>query len=510
MAKGERASRHVELERKFAVPESGLSPSFVGLSGVVTRIEQQPTAFLEATYFDTERHELAANRITLRRRSGGSDAGWHLKLPSAPGAGPEARTEFRAPLGPDLPAELRDMVLAIVRDRPLQEVARISTARDVTLLYGPDGAALAEFCDDSVTAWRVSDDSTGEEQRWREWELELVDAQVKDAATLIDRLTNRIVEAGASAAAHASKLAKVLGHVVTEAPSPPDDPVHRAVAEQVAALVEWDRSVRADGDDAVHQMRVTIRQIRSLLQASEEEFGLSDDATVLSELRELAGVLGIARDAEVLTERYRDALDALPPELVRGPVRARLVDGGWQRYKAGLRASLKAMRSPRYFRLLDALDAVVVSGPPPGDDQPHATIASGYKRVRKRAEAVAGATTEHDRDNALHGVRKAAKRLRYVAAATGESTVAGQAKTIQSLLGDHQDSVVSRTHLLREADAAHAAGEDTFTYGVLYQLEVELSRRCRAQLDDALKSLRRSVRKARKQQPARADGRAGQ
>lgn len=509
MGKGSRSSRHVELERKFAVPESGLSPSFDGMSGVVTRVERQPTQHLEAVYFDTAHHDLAANRITLRRRSGGSDAGWHLKLP--PTGDAEARTELRAPLDDDLPAELRDMVLAIVRDRPLQPVARISTARDVTLLHGPDGAPLAEFCDDRVSAWRVTEGSDGDgdagehdradgdaghQQQWREWELELVDGTVKDATALIDRLTNRLLEAGAQPAGHASKLAKVLGSVVPATPAAPDDPVHRAVAEQVAALLEWDRAVRVDADDAVHQMRVTIRQIRSLLQASEEEFGLTDDATILSELRELAGILGIARDAEVLTERYRDALDALPPEVVRGPVRTRLVDGGWQRYKAGLNRSLKAMRSARYFRLLDALDTVVVTGPPPGEEHPHATIASGYKRVRKRARAAAEADTEHEQDEALHGVRKAAKRLRYVAAATGEEGVSARAKNIQGLLGDHQDSVVSRTFLLAEADAAHAAGEDTFTYGVLYQLEEELSQRCRDQLDGALKSLRRSVRKA--------------
>ena len=96
-----------------------------------------------------------------------------------------------------------------------------------------------------------------------------------------------------------------------------------------------------------------------------------------------------------------------------------------------------------------------------------------------------------------------------MAAATGDSTVSAQAKTIQSLLGDHQDSVVSRTNLLQEADAAHTAGEDTFTYGVLYQLEDELSRRCREQLADALKSLRQSVRKARSQQPDHEGGRVG-
>ena len=84
--------------------------------------------------------------------------------------------------------------------------------------------------------------------------------------------------------------------------------------------------MRADVYDSVHQMRVTTRKIRSLLQASEDAFGLTDDAWVLDELRQLASVLGIARDAEVLAERYASALDALPAELVRGPVRS-----GWSR-----------------------------------------------------------------------------------------------------------------------------------------------------------------------------------
>lgn len=507
MAKAERPSRHIELERKFAVPDGGSAPSFDGLS-VVSRTEQMPTQFLEAVYYDTERHDLAANRITLRRRSGGSDAGWHLKLPSArgssagsaPGSSPEARTEVRAPLGPDLPDELRDSVLAIVRDRMLAPVARISTARDVTMLYGPDGIPLAEFCDDHVTACRIGTDGDEEPQRWREWELELVDAGIDHAVHLLDRLTNRLHDAGAEPAGHVSKLAKVLGDATPQRPEPPSDPVHRAVHEQIAALLEWDRAVRVDADDAVHQMRVTIRQIRSLLQASEQEFGLTDDATILSELRELAGVLGIARDAEVLTERYQDALEALAasaPELIRGPVRQRLIDGGWLSYQNGLKRSWRAMRSTRYFRLLDALDNVVVTSPAPEDGHPHASISSSYKKVRKRAVAISEAADEHELDDALHAVRKAAKRLRYVAAATGNAKVSERAKTIQSLLGDHQDSVVSRAHLLREADAAHAAGEDTFTYGLLYQLEEELAQRCREQLEDALTALRRSVQKAR-------------
>jgi hypothetical protein len=57
--------------------------------------------------------------------------------------------------------------------------------------------------------------------------------------------------------------------------------------------------------------------------------------------------------------------------------------------------------------------------------------------------------------------------------------------------------VVSRIHLLQLADAAHAAGEDTFTYGVLHREEEELAMRCREQLDEALRELRRTVGRAR-------------
>ena len=485
--------RHVEMETKFDVGEDTVSPSFEGLAAVA-RLEHLPTQHLEALYYDTAGLDLAVNRVTLRRRSGGQDAGWHLKLPAG-----KARTEVRVPLGPEagpVPPELLDVVLAIVRDRPLVPVARLATTRAVTVLYDRDGAPMAEFCDDRVNARRIdpADGSTAAEQQWREWELEFVGGGVDDGTDTLNRLANRLFDAGAVPAGHGSKLAKVLGESVPQRPNPPSDPVHRAVAEQVAKLLESDRAVRADSDDAVHQMRVTIRQIRSLLQASENAFGLTDDATILSELRELAGVLGVARDAEVLAERYRDALDALAPELVRGPVRERLVNGAWHRYRTGLNRSLKAMGSTRYFRLLDVLDAVVVSPPAaPDDEHPPATVETGFKRVRRRA-AEAAAAVGHDRDDALHRVRKAAKRLRYLAAATGDSEVSARAKVIQTVLGDYQDSVVSRGHLLQESAAAHAAGEDTFTYGVLFWQETELARRCGEQLDGALKELRRSVR----------------
>src|ERR1700682_3342346 len=182
-----KTSRYREVERKFDVVESTVAPSFEGLSAVA-RVERSPSQLLDAIYFDTSAYDLAANHVTLRRRTGGPDAGWHLKLP----AGPDARTEGRAPLDDGasegdadaVPEGLLEVVRAIVRNRPVGPVARITTDRTVDVLCGPDGSARAEFCDDQVTAWAGEN---GAEQRWREWELEL--AESADAVPdLLERL----------------------------------------------------------------------------------------------------------------------------------------------------------------------------------------------------------------------------------------------------------------------------------------------------------------------------------
>jgi len=508
--------RRPEVERKFDVVASTVSPSFEGIASVA-HVEKSRTQSLDAVYFDTPKQDLARHKITLRRRTGGDDAGWHLKLP----AGPDTRTEISAPLarprsaGDDnVPSELLDVVLAIVRDRPLVPVARIKTERENQLLYSADGVALATFSNDNVSAWSAaacqSSESTPAEQEWREWEVELVNGKATAGADLLSRLSNRLLDAGAAPAGHGSKLARVLGTPLQPDAALPHDPLHRAVAEQVEQLLVWDRAVRADAYDAVHQMRVATRKIRSLLRESQDSFGLTDSAEVLSELRELAGILGVARDAEVLAQRYEQHLNQLAPDLVRGPIWERLVKGSQHRYQIGLRRSLIAMRSRRYFRLLNALDSMIAEVPVagPGEEATAgtaATIDGAYRKVRKAAKAAAQLDQpDHldpddaaHRDEALHVIRKRAKRLRYTAAATGADEVAKQAKIIQTLLGDHQDSVVSREHLARQAQAAHAAGEDTFTYGLLYQQETDMAESCREQLGDALHKLAKSVKRSR-------------
>ena len=153
-----------ETERKYDVPADFALPLLTGAGDAETHE-------LDATYFDTEDLRLARHKRTLRRRSGGSDAGWHLKTP---GDG-TSRTEHRLPLdGDEVPDELCAEVRAIVRDETLRPVARLRTRRVETPLRDGGGRTLALVAQDQVTA-----ETDGAEQRWQEVEVELVDGDAE-------------------------------------------------------------------------------------------------------------------------------------------------------------------------------------------------------------------------------------------------------------------------------------------------------------------------------------------
>ena len=213
-------SEFLEIEQKFDVDTGFERPSFDGVAGASAAA---PTVYhLSATYFDTADERLAASKITLRRRTGGTDEAWHLKLPEGSGS----RREVHAPLGPDLPGEqgelrvpevLAERVAEVTGGRPLTPIATLNTERTVVTLHGDDGRVVAEVADDLVTARRLrargepapggtgGDPSAGE-LRWREIEVEVPsdDPAVQRAAADV------LLAAGARPAGHGSKLARVL------------------------------------------------------------------------------------------------------------------------------------------------------------------------------------------------------------------------------------------------------------------------------------------------------------
>ena len=102
-----------EIERKYEGPPAGEDvrlPDLTGVSGV-SGVLDKGVAELDATYYDTPDQRLAAASLTLRRRTGGADAGWHLKLPVSEGV----RDEIRAPLSDTVPEDLTALVRSRIR-----------------------------------------------------------------------------------------------------------------------------------------------------------------------------------------------------------------------------------------------------------------------------------------------------------------------------------------------------------------------------------------------------------
>ncbi len=481
------ASGHLEVETKYDVDEAFQLPALEGLDGVAvvdTPVEHE----LEAVYHDAADLRLLRARVTLRRRTGGPDAGWHLKLPAG-----TARRELHAPLGRAVkkpPQALTAPVTGLLRGAPTGPVATLHTRRVVTCLRDADGRVLAEVADDHVTA-TVAAPGPGqpaEVHTWREVEVELDEGDGALAAAVGERL----VAAGASVSATASKVGRVLGPrlaengaapVVTERKKGPlaGEFVRAALAEQVAGLEAADVLLRTEQPDAVHQLRIAARRLRSTLAALRAVLEPTATAEIREELRWLGSQLSEARDDEVALAHLRELVDAQPVELVLGPVVARLQQMQVQEERAGLDRALETLSGARYLALLDAAHALVVD--PPFTDRAgdrlepvlQEALRGSVKRLGRHMATARHAEGE-ERHEALHAVRKAAKRVRYAteiagSELSGAKDVVRVAKNIQKVLGEVQDTVVTRELCRRLGAASAVPGENGFTFGRLHALE---------------------------------------
>ena len=196
---------HLETEQKYDADDGFVLPKLS--RSVPKRI------YLSATYFDTEDLDLIQHQITLRRRVGGDDEGWHLKLPVRK----DTRQELHAPLGEGaeggVPARLAAQVEDITAGRRLRPVAILDTERTVVTVAAPTGGASVEVADDRVTAIRFGEPDSAP-MTWREIEVEVKSSDSDsdpEAAAMLQTVGKTLREAGARPSASSSKLARVLG-----------------------------------------------------------------------------------------------------------------------------------------------------------------------------------------------------------------------------------------------------------------------------------------------------------
>jgi CHAD domain-containing protein len=475
-------------ELKYEAPPGAALPDLRGLPHVAAQSEPEGVN-LEATYLDTATYDLARAGITLRHRTGGDDAGWHLKV----SRDHRRRTELRLPPGGEPPEEFTDLLTGRLRGRVLQPVATITTRRRLCTLADEAGAPLAEVAVDTVTSQALGHSSSL--TRWGEIDVELAEGvgSVDDGRELLKAADRRLRHSGLTRAQHHMKLEVALAGELPET-SPTTHPAESSSAGEVVLayvsgqfeeLLYRDLLVRHDEPDAIHRMRVAARRTRATLQDFGRLFVGADAAHLVSELRWLGQELGHARDEEVLCDLLVTQLGEVPAELRLGPVQARVAGYLAPRIVATGANVRTVLASARYLELLDKLEAFVDAPPfaPVAEERatgvlPH-LVRRAQRRVDRRMRTALDVAGGSERDRALHEARKAAKRARYAAELV--SPVMGQParksakalKTMQSTLGDHHDAVIAAEALRGLAIRAYGTGENPFTYGLLYEQQCE-------------------------------------
>lgn len=504
MAKGNGVTTMRETERKYEGIEGLelLDPAgLLGFDSATGPDEQN----LEAVYFDTADLRLVRAGVTLRRREGGSDEGWHLKFP----AGKDSRDELRLPLGRSArrpPAELVALTRVYTRGGALAPVAELTTRRRRWVLADSRGRSLAELVDDHVRARTMGEQTTT--VSWREVEVELGEHGQR---ALLGRIERRLLKAGAQRAGSASKLGRLLADRMPPSFATPSPASARSAGDVVLAylwaqaeqLRRHDPLVRQNAPDAVHQMRVAARRMRSTLQAFGRILDRDSTRELTEELKWMAGELGGARDAEVMAERFAAILAKFPDELKLGPVDAAFTRVFERRQADAREVALAALDSERYLALHDRIDALLANPPVTTRARRKAkrelpkSVRRTYRRVESRMAEADRQPAGQQRDLELHETRKAAKRLRYATEAVAPTVgkpaarLRKRLKAVQELLGEHQDTAVARPVLRELAAQAHLDGGNGFTYGLMYATEATRADQAENNLPAAWKRMRK-------------------
>jgi len=497
----------LEVERKLRVHGLFRLPDLTTTGSGVARAKRQVTRTLTAVYHDTDDLRLARWGVTLRRREGGEDEGWHLKLPVEGHEG--AREEVRLPLDAgeagDVPRELADLVIAYTRNAPLRQVAALRSERTPWVLFNADGQAFAELVDDTVSVL----DGEHVAARFRELEVEALAAGAPLAPIVA------ALEAAGAVPGPTPKAMTALGPVTQEpadVPEPqivgPEDPAGAAVTAHIRrhtrAFLLQDVRVRRDLPDSVHQMRVAARRLRSGLKAFEPMLDVEWSDALRADLGWIAGELGVSRDTEVLQARIDMHADEVGEEF-SGLIRAVVDPALSAQWRDARDHALAAMVSQRYRDFLDRLvDAArnprlnEVADAPAQDVLP-GLVDKAWKKLKKEVDLLRLDGPSDD----WHEARIRAKKARYAAEAVAPvmgdhvKRFAKALAGVTEVLGEHQDAWVAQQTLKSLASGPGIDGLSGFSLGLLHEFEFEQELFARNDFVEIWPGVKKAHKKAR-------------
>lgn len=427
-------SSQAEHEIKLTIGADFRLPELPG-----TRLSRR---LLASTYYDTVAYDLAHAGITLRHRIERGKQSWQLKIPLG-----EDRQEVEvAGTQADPPAALLEALILHRGSRKVMPVVTLRVWRR-RFLVRQGRVSVAEIALDHVTAvqhGRIIG-------HFRELEIE---QRQGDEASL-RALERQMCDAGASDHDGRPKFYRALS---LSPPSPPAQPepeapaiehLKHSLAQHVWWLLAHDPGTRLGTEiESLHQMRVATRRLRAVLRTARPILLPAWVMSLQPELTWLSKLLGPARDLDVQIAYFIDESGRLSQR--DRPLLAQFLAHLRTQRAAVQQVVLSELTSARYFelihRLQQAAQAPSVVESPIGLRQ----LAKGeFRKLRKAIRRLRPSPS----DVALHKIRIKTKRARY-AAELARSSVGKPAnrfikaaRTIQDLLGRHQDAIQAERYL---------------------------------------------------------------
>jgi CHAD domain-containing protein len=255
---------------------------------------------------------------------------------------------------------------------------------------------------------------------------------------------------------------------------------------QRRAIESSEPGVRDGADpESLHRFRVATRRSRALIRAS-RPLVRDQLANLDRELRWLGGVSGPVRDLDVLIDHLGGMLESLDEDRAG----AEAIIDALEKERGTQRATLvEALDTDRFETLLERFDEALLALRVMDPGVSLVAIARHeYERLQAGYEELGTGSSDDD----LHAVRIRAKHARYAAelAALGHgeelTALARSLRTIQDLIGDHQDAVVAEERVRElSTDASRIAA------GRIIEQEHARKRQARTDLPAAWKRVER-------------------
>ncbi|MDE5445469.1 CHAD domain-containing protein [Bradyrhizobium sp. CSA207] len=493
---------NAETELKFQVAPRKLASILRNGSGRRDRSEQA----LVSNYYDTSKHKLKRNGLTLRVRK---VEGRYVQTVKAGGSGSVTRGEWEHEVSGAKPDLKR------ARNTALDGVATKKLPRKLKPVFQTDVHRTAEIrrvrrsqIELAVDRGRIR---AGRRSRpIAELELELKTGGIADLFRLardIERKTGAELDPHSKSERGYQLLAREGEGAQRAEPirlkhdlSPPD--AFRVIAHSTLRHITANADpVRNMDSEGVHQMRVGLRRLRAAISLFDDILPRASTARIKTELRWLTGELAPAREIDVfLKESIQPIAEQNVPKRGFRAIRKKF---SAQRM-AAFRRARDAIDSARYRRLLiDATEWIESERPRGADDQTIAVYAAAVLDQRIKKARKQGKLLRDLDPGQRHKLRIRIKKIRYAIDFFGslyrdrdQSEVArlsDRLKQIQSALGSLNDFMVHRelaTQAALEAPPANRRAQ-AFAAGFIVGQEREAAQDLIEDASMALRRLRR-------------------